>query len=32
MAFDPDGNAYPCIRYSPISIGKEKANKIIIGD
>lgn len=32
MAFDPDGNAYPCIRYAPISIGKEKANKIIIGD
>ena len=32
LAFDPDGKAYPCLRYCPISIGKEKASKICIGD
>lgn len=32
LAFAPDGNAYPCIRYTPVSIGKEKASKICIGD
>ena len=32
LAFDVNGNAYPCIRYMPISIGKEKASKMIIGD
>ena len=32
LAFSPDGNAYPCLRYCPISIGKEKSNKIKIGD
>ena len=26
LAFSPDGKAYPCIRYMPISIGNEKAN------
>ena len=32
LAFSPDGKAYPCIRYMPISIGSEKANNICIGD
>ena len=32
LAFSPDGKAYPCIRYMPISIGNEKASKICIGD
>ena len=32
LAFGVDGNAYPCIRYMPISIGNEKASKICIGD
>lgn len=32
LAFDPNGDAYPCVRYCPISIGKEKASKIKIGD
>lgn len=32
LAFSPDGKAYPCIRYMPISIGNEKADKICIGD
>jgi radical SAM peptide maturase (CXXX-repeat target family) len=32
LAFDPQGRAYPCLRYCPISIGEEKASKICIGD
>lgn len=32
IAFDPDGNAYPCLRFCPISIGEEKAANIQIGD
>lgn len=32
LAFDTQGKAYPCLRYCPISIGKEKAEKICIGD
>jgi uncharacterized protein len=32
LAFGPDGKAYPCVRYMPISIGNEKASKICIGD
>ena len=32
LAFDVQGKAYPCLRYCPISIGKEKAEKICIGD
>lgn len=31
LAFDTQGKAYPCLRYCPISIGKEKAEKICIG-
>ena len=32
LAFDPYGKAYPCLRYCPISIGNEKAEKICVGD
>lgn len=32
LAFSPDGKAYPCIRYAPISIGNEKASKVCFGD
>nr|DAG43413.1 MAG TPA: radical SAM peptide maturase, CXXX-repeat target family [Caudoviricetes sp.] len=32
LAFAPDGRAYPCIRYMPISIGEEKSSKICIGN
>ena len=32
LAFAPDGKAYPCIRYAPISIGDEKAADICFGD
>lgn len=32
LSFAPDGKAYPCIRYAPISIGKEKANVMCLGD
>ena len=32
IAYDTDGNAYPCLRYCPISIGKEKASKMMLGD
>lgn len=32
LAYDPDGKAYPCLRYCPISIGREKAEKICVGD
>ena len=31
MSFAPDGSAYPCIRYAPISIGKEKSEKVRFG-
>lgn len=32
LAFAPDGSAYPCIRYAPISVGKEKADKVCLGN
>ena len=32
LSFAPDGKAYPCIRYAPISIGNEKASKVCFGD
>lgn len=32
LAFDPAGKAYPCLRYCPIAIGEEKAEKVCIGD
>lgn len=32
IAFAPDGRAYPCLRFCPISIGEEKASKVQIGD
>lgn len=32
LSFAPDGKAYPCIRYAPISIGKEKAKSVCLGD
>ena len=31
MSFAPDGSAYPCIRYAPISIGEEKSKKVRFG-
>ena len=31
MSFAPDGSAYPCIRYAPISIGEEKSQKVRFG-
>lgn len=31
LAFDPDGGAYPCIRYAPVSIGAEAAKGICLG-
>lgn len=31
IAFSPDGKAYPCIRYCPISIGN-KADNVCLGD
>lgn len=31
LAYDPYGNAYPCIRFAPISLG-EKASDFILGD
>jgi len=31
LAFDPDGNAYPCLRYMPSSLGTE-VDPIIIGN
>ena len=31
MSFSPDGSAYPCIRYAPISIGEEKSKKVRFG-
>ena len=32
LAFAPDGKAYPCIRYAPISVGEEKAAPMCLGD
>lgn len=32
LCFAPDGIAYPCIRFAPISVGEEKASKMKIGD
>ena len=32
LAFDVDGTVYPCLRYSPISIGDEKAAKMALGN
>lgn len=31
LSFAPDGSAYPCIRYAPISIGEGKAEKVRFG-
>lgn len=31
LCFAPDGSAYPCVRYAPISVGTEKANKVRFG-
>lgn len=31
LSFAPDGSAYPCIRYAPISIGRDKADKVRFG-
>lgn len=32
LSFAPDGKAYPCIRYAPISVGKEKAASMCLGN
>ena len=32
LSYAPDGKAYPCVRYAPISVGKEKAEKMVLGD
>lgn len=32
LSFAPDGNAYPCIRYAPISVGKELAAPMCLGN
>ena len=32
LAFAPDGKAYPCIRYAPISIGQDRAAPMCLGD
>ena len=32
LSFAPDGKAYPCIRYAPISVGKEKAAPMCLGN
>lgn len=32
LSFAPDGSAYPCIRYAPISIGTEKAGRVCLGN
>lgn len=32
LSIAPDGSVYPCIRYAPISIGKDMASKICLGD
>ena len=31
LSFDPDGNAYPCLRYHPSSLG-DKSKEIQVGD
>ena len=31
LAFDADGSIYPCVRYSPITLGEEKASNCVIG-
>ena len=31
LAFDVDGSIYPCVRYSPITLGEEKASKCVVG-
>jgi hypothetical protein len=31
LAFDPEGNAYPCLRYMPSSLGSD-CPPIIIGN
>ena len=31
LCFAPDGSAYPCVRYAPISVGTEKANEVRFG-
>lgn len=31
LAFDVDGTCYPCLRYAPLSMPKELADKFIIG-
>lgn len=32
LSFSPDGKAYPCIRYAPISVGEELAESMCLGD
>ena len=32
LSFAPDGKAYPCIRYAPISVGDELACAVCVGD
>lgn len=32
LAFDVDGTIYPCVRYSPVSIGKDLASQFVIGN
>ncbi len=32
LSFAPDGKAYPCIRYAPISVGKELAAPMCLGN
>lgn len=32
LCYTPNGDAYPCLRYCPISVGDEKAKKMKVGD
>lgn len=32
LAFDVDGTIYPCLRYSPISVGNDMAQQFVIGN
>ena len=32
LCFGTDGKAYPCLRYAPVSLGEEKAEKMCVGD
>lgn len=32
ICYAPNGVAYPCVRYAPISLGEEKARDVEIGD